>query len=175
MRTATAATTISATVIPTAIRGLRLATIPITAATTTNVTPIPTVSAVLSFCPNVWIANSFSHSGVSWMNDWPSDVNGDAGVSNTPIHPPKASQQLGDADRKADGDDPDERRQRDTGSPRAEPGRGGIDRRDRRRAAGHARGSGRLGGRMGRWDGIFVALVTCEGLRRRLGHPFMVR
>lgn len=67
-KTAAAVTRISATVIATAIRGLRRPTIPMTRATTNRVIPIPAVNAVLSYWPKVRMANSFSHSGVNWMN-----------------------------------------------------------------------------------------------------------
>ncbi len=53
--------------------------------------PMPAVSAVLSFSPKVWMANSFSHSGVNWMKVWPSEFSGDAGVVKMPIHSPKAA------------------------------------------------------------------------------------
>ena len=54
--------------IPTAIRGLTRPTIPMTTATISSVIPMPAVNASLSFSPKVRMANSFSHSGVNWMN-----------------------------------------------------------------------------------------------------------
>ena len=90
-KTAAAVTRMSAAVIPTATRGLRRPTIPMTIATITRVIPMPPVRATLSFSPNVLMANSFSHSGVNWMKVWPSEFNGEAGVLKTPIHSPKAA------------------------------------------------------------------------------------
>ena len=64
LKTAAAVTRISAVVIPTAIRGLRRATIPMISATRNRVMPIPAVRAALSYSPKVRMANSFNHSGV---------------------------------------------------------------------------------------------------------------
>ena len=67
LRIAAAVTRISTTVMMTAARGLLRPTMPMTMATRNRVMPMPAVSAVLSFSPKVWMANSFSHSGVNWM------------------------------------------------------------------------------------------------------------
>src|SRR5664279_3145127 len=91
VRMADAVMTISTAVIATASRGLLRPTMPMTTATTTRVTPMPTVSAVLSCSPKVRMANSFNHSGVNWMNVWPSEFNGDDETLKTPIHSPKAA------------------------------------------------------------------------------------
>ena len=117
------------------------------------------------------MANSFSHSGVNWMNVWPSEDSGEAGVLNNPIHSPNAGQQFGDADGDAHRDHADQSGDGDAGP----PGRGALwwqlaGGGGRALAGGHALGSGCTAIRMGR-TGRNVFGVSL----RRLGHLSIVR